>query len=166
VNPEDRRTEELLGRALRSDLAEPPTDGIARVRARAEAGLSLPQARPRRRVRYVAAAAAAILLAFGVGLLVGEELPRPLRAALHDIGLPVDSPEFVETEDTLLRLGVAIAAGDTASVEKLDDQMLALVHTLDEDERARIEPAAHEVHLVAQELLAEDTEEASTHAHG
>ena len=93
--------------------------------------------------------------AFLVGLVIADDMPRPVRAAAHAVGLPVDSNELVDAQAALDRLGRALAVGDTDAVRTEDATMVRLVKSLDDDERARIEPVAHEVHLRAVQLLEE-----------
>ncbi len=97
--------------------------------------------------------AAALVVGVLGGVILGDDLPRPLRAAAHAVGLPVDSPELVDARAELASLGRALAAGDLEAIREADAQMVALVKGLDPDERARIEPVAHEVHLRAVEVL-------------
>ena len=102
-----------------------------------------------------AAAAAVAAAAFLAGLVIADDMPRPVRAAAHAVGLPVDSNELVDAQAALDRLGRALAAGDTDAVRAEDATMVRLVKSLDDDERDRIEPVAHEVHLRAVQLLAD-----------
>ena len=102
--------------------------------------------------------AAALLVGLVGGVVLGDDLPRPVRAAAHAIGLPVESPELVEARAELHALGRALAAGDLQAIRVADAEMVALVRGLDADERARIEPVAHEVHLRAVEVLGDADE--------
>ncbi|MGH9186678.1 MAG: hypothetical protein ACRD0U_12830 [Acidimicrobiales bacterium] len=168
---EDRLLE-LLGQAFEAETdaasSEPPPERVDRFRRAVEnhgrVGATPPPGRrshaaPRRRWRFVAAAAA--IVAFVAGLAIGHELPRPVRELAHTIGLPVDSPELVDTKDAVDQLAVAVAAGTAADLQgtlseaefdeiaSADADMLALVGRLDNDERAEVVPTAHQVHLSA-----------------
>ena len=72
-------------------------------------------------------AAALLVVGMTVGVLVADDLPRPVRRVAHDIGLPVDSPAFVDAHEELHRLGEALAAGDAAEVRAADAEMVRLV---------------------------------------
>jgi hypothetical protein len=99
-----------------------------------------------------AVAAALIAASFTAGVLLSDDLPRPIRGAAHTIGLPVESNQLVDARAALDRLGQALAAGDMAAAREADATMVRLVKALDADERAKVEPVAHEVHLRAVEL--------------
>lgn len=163
----DDRLFELLGTTLRSGTPPSPA-GRSVVRARAEAGLretdvSMPRRAPRRVGLVLAAAAAAIAIFVG-GLVVGEGLPRALRSAAHAIGLPVDSPTLLDAREVLHDLGEAVGRSETDTttppelldeMQALDTRMLGLVAKLDDEEKAKIVPVAHEVHLRAVQVLTE-----------
>lgn len=158
---EDDRLLALLGQALEPEPLEPPAKRIAEVRARAEAGarlLPVVERQRRRRRTLVSAAVAAILAAFGAGLVLGHDLPRPLRAVAHDLGLPVESVELVDTRDAVDRLGSALSQEDPEEVAAADADVVRRVNALEEEERAKIEPVAHEVHLRAVEFLEQNLE--------
>ncbi len=156
MTPEEERLLSQLGRALGPDPAQPPAERLAVIRARAEAGAPLIAAgaqRRRRRRALMSLAAAAILAAFTGGLILGHELPRPVRDVAHDVGLPVESVELVDTRAAVDRLGQALSVGDAREVAVADADMVRKVQALEEEERAKIEPVAHEVHLRAVEFL-------------
>jgi hypothetical protein len=156
----DRELVRLLEEALDPPARQPPADRVAQLREQVAAAVppaaALALRRNGRRRRFAGAlAAAAVVVAFVAGTVVGDGgLPRPLRAAAEAIGLPVDSPELVDARRELQRLGESLAAGDAAGVAAADAAMVRLVKGLDADERARIEPVAHEVHLRAVAFLA------------
>jgi hypothetical protein len=156
VTPEEERLLAQLARALEPDPAQPPAERLAVIRARAEAGAPFIAAAARRRRRrraLMSLAAAAILAAFAGGLILGHELPRPVRDVAHDVGLPVESVELVDTRAAVERLGRALSVGDAPEVAVADADMVRRVQALEEEERAKIEPVAHEVHLRAVEFL-------------
>lgn len=154
-----------LGRALAPAPGEPDPARVARLRAMAEAGRSTTASSPttgtvarigvRRRGRRAAVAigVAAVAASFVVGVVVGAEPPRPLRAAAHAVGLPVESPQLADARNELHDLGAALAAGDRSRVEAADRRMVTLVKSLPPDEKPKIEPVAHEVHLRAVSFL-------------
>ncbi len=147
---------QLLEEALDPTDREPSPERVARLRAEAAVPV-LRQSSRRRPVLAALGIAAAVLAAFLIGAVIGDAgLPRPLRAAAEAIGLPVDSPELVDARRELHRLGESLAAGDPDAVAAADTEMVRLVKRLDDDERARIEPVAHEVHLRAVAFLAEN----------
>ncbi len=168
----DHELLDRLGEALAPPGRPPHPERIAALRhevitARASAtrddgeAASTVQAASRRVPRAALAVlgvAAALLVGLVGGVVLGDDLPRPVRAAAHAIGLPVDSPELVEARAELHALGRALAAGDLQAIRVADAEMVALVRGLDADERARIEPVAHEVHLRAVEVLGDADE--------
>ncbi len=158
-----------LGRALRPDV-HPTEEQRAAVRAMAAAGAQVRRGRPARRAAVraglAAAVTAAILAAFGAGTVFEDDLPRAVRLAARAIGLPIDSSELVEARKLMLKLGELVGSterGDAtvASVETLDEmeavdaRMLELVAKLDAEEKAKLVPVAHEVHLRAVQVLEE-----------
>lgn len=158
---DDDRLLALLTQVLEPEPLEPPAERIIVVRARAEAGARLLPAvdlRRRRRRTLVSVAVAAMLAAFGAGLVLGHDLPRPLRAVAHDLGLPVESVELVDTRDAVDRLGSALSQEDPEEVAAADADVVRRVNALEEEERAKIEPVAHEVHLRAVEFLEQNPE--------
>ena len=168
----DHELLDQLGKALAPPGREPAPERIAALRREvmtpparpSEAGreaASTVQAASRRVPRAALAVlgvAAALLIGLLGGVALGDDLPRPVRAAAHAIGLPVDSPELVDARAELQALGRALAAGDLEAIRVADAEMVALVRGLDADERARIEPVAHEVHLRAVEVLGQADE--------
>ena len=154
-----------LGRALEPPAGEPDPARVARLRALAEAGRrsstdqladrrrSRAGAWPRRQLAGVAAGVAAAVVSFVVGVVAGADPPRPLRAAAHAVGLPVESPQLADARAELHDLGEALAAGDRARVAADDRRMVSLVKALPPEERRKIEPVAHEVHLRAVAFL-------------
>ncbi|HET9600606.1 MAG TPA: hypothetical protein VFP08_03415 [Acidimicrobiales bacterium] len=90
---------------------------------------------------------------FAAGVLLADDLPRPVRGAAHAIGLPVESNELVDARAAQDRLGLALAGGDAEAAREADAEMVRLVKALNADERAKVEPVAHEVHLRALELI-------------
>jgi hypothetical protein len=154
----DDRLLELLAVALAPGERRPPPARVEEVRALASSA-AMPAPVPlRRRTPHLvtwAVAASVAAASFMAGLVVANDLPRPVRAMAHAVGLPVDSNELVDARAALDRLGQALAAGDADAVRTEDATMVSLVRDLDDDERTRIEPVAHEVHLRAVEFLAD-----------
>ncbi|MGH2760534.1 MAG: hypothetical protein ACRDKJ_13375 [Actinomycetota bacterium] len=159
-----------LGRALAPDV-RPSEARRAEVRVMASAGEPGRRSVPSRRrvslgLAVGAIAAAAIVLAFGAGVVFHEDLPRPVRVAARALGLPIESPELVEARGLMLRLGVLVGSTergeDTVApaatldrIEAIDARMLELVGKLDAQEKAKLVPVAHEVHLRAVQVLEE-----------
>ncbi len=158
MSRDDNRLFELLARALQDRPREPSQQRVEAVRARAEAGQRLAAAAPRRRHRVRWALAVGVVLssvvAFGAGVATAEGLPRPVRAAAHGIGLPVDSPRLVEAWETLRELSLALGTRDAEVITRLDQRLLDLVAGLTAEEKEEIEPIAQEVHLRAVRLVA------------
>lgn len=147
---------ERLHRALEPEPQEPPAERVRAVRALALARREFQAAGARalRRTRLVTmAAVVATLVALGGGFALGVGMPEPLRAAAHNLGLPVESPELVRARALLHSLGVALSNEQPDKVARADRQMLAVVETLEEVEQSKIVPVAHEVHLRAVEFL-------------
>jgi hypothetical protein len=169
MTSDDGSTLELLQRVLEADAPQVPVDRVAEVRARAISGRArlLMQTTPKDEAKsrashsagqmpfWAAAAASALLLltAFIGGAGVGNEMPDWARGPAYNLGLPVDSPRLVEARGELDRLGNALARGDRQEVAEADEQMVRLVKSLSDEERRKIEPVAHEVHLRAVEFL-------------
>jgi len=147
-----RRLEAALGA---ESEREPTIEEVALVRARAELGARSTNGRHRRarRARVLVAAVLVMGLVFGAGVLLSDELPRSVRAAAHDLGLPIASPELVDAQSALHELGVALANKDVEEVRSSDARMVELVGSLSEEEAAEVEPVAHEVHLRAEQFL-------------
>lgn len=153
---DDERLLGLLGRALEPAPAEPPRARVEALRAMATraGGRSQSHARGRRALgRRLIAAAALAVLAFLGGLVVGHDLPRPLRVIAHGLGLPVESPALADARDALDVLGLALSRDDREGVRRADAKMVRLVKALPAGDKRKIEPVAHEVHLRAVAVL-------------
>jgi hypothetical protein len=179
----DDPTMDALRRALLAENAAAPAPSVDRIqklrsaverrRAR-EVALPGEQIRPRRRWPRLLAAAAAMVALFAVGVVVGHDLPGPLRDASNELGLPVDSPDLEATRDRLDELGHALTAATQAHAEgqlgdrefkaiaRADAAMLDEVARLDADEKAEIVPVAHQVHLQAVLFFDENGRELPT----
>ncbi len=161
---------DALQRALLAENAAAPAPSVDRLqelraaveqRRALEAALPGERVRPHRRWPRILAVAAAVVVVFVVGVVVGHDLPGPVRDASHELGLPVDSPELAATRDRLDELGQALTAATQAQVEgqpgdrefnaiaRADAEMLDEIARLDADEKAEIVPVAHQVHLQA-----------------
>lgn len=147
-----------LASALEPDDVEPSPARVAALRHQAAAHQPAPAHPGRSRVLVGLAVGLVAVVAFGVGAVVGDRVPDPMRGPAHDLGLPVRSPALVEAEDQLDNLAQALAVDDLGAARAADDAMLAAVADLDEDERADILPVAHEVHQRYLEHLSEQFE--------
>lgn len=158
-----------LGEALHPSVTAPQA-GRDAIRAMAQAGGRVHDVdawftrRRRRRFVVAAGALAGAAVVFVAGMVVGSDLPGVIRSAAHTIGLPVDSPTLHEARGVLHSLGEAVGRSETGDptpnvlldeIQALDDRMLALVAELDDGEKAKIVPVAHEVHLRAVQVLTE-----------
>ncbi len=166
----DEQMLELLRQALEPAPVRPARERRQAIRSMASSESAPPaiQARSKvrrgpRRIAWAAVAVAAAAVLFAGGVLVGEDLPRPIRALAHTIGLPVESPELTDARGLLHDLGELVGSteGDPSNqqtldrIQSVDGDMLEVVGKLDEEEKAKIVPVAHEVHLRAQQVLQE-----------
>lgn len=156
----DERLEAALRRALHVDADEPSAARIAALRAaaaRAVDPIVAPMERAGRpRWRRVAAIAAAVAVSFAAGAAVREP-PNPVRDLAHRVGLPVESSQLQRARQHLRQLGDALAEAPSDAVDEdtlraiadADASMLAEIGGLDDEERAKVVPVAHQVHLRA-----------------
>jgi hypothetical protein len=144
----DDATLKLLAEALAPRDRAPAETRVAELRSHVIAT----RRRSGRALRRIAIAFA-IVAAIGGGTVVGYDLPRPIRSALHSLGLPVESTTLVEARAQLDRLGRALSVKDTDEIIAADNAMLGFVKKLDPDEKDKIVPVAHEVHERALALL-------------
>jgi hypothetical protein len=150
--PSDERITRLLATALDPGDRQPPEERVAALRAHVLA--APPQRRPM--VLRRAAVGFAVLAALGGGVVIGHDLPRPMRTAARAVGLDfVESPTLVDAREELDRLGRALSQKQWNEVIAADRAMLRFVEKLDEKEKAKIVPVAHEVHVQAIETLRE-----------
>jgi hypothetical protein len=146
----DERITHLLQAALDSGDIQPPEERVAAFRAHVLAARTRKRPKAWRRV----AIGFAVIAALAGGLVVGHDLPRPLRTGARAIGLDfVESPELVDARKELHKLGQALAEKNWSKVIQADRAMLGLVKKLDPEEQAKIVPEAHEIHLHAIEVL-------------
>ncbi len=148
--PSDDRLIRSLGSVLAPDDRTLDDDRVAALRTHI---LAAPGPRPRALRR--AAVAFAVLAALGGGLVIGHELPRPVREFAVFLRIPVDSVELVAARAELDRLGRALASRDAGEAAAADRAMLSIVKKLDQNEKDEIVPVAHEVHERACDFLAE-----------
>jgi hypothetical protein len=155
MRSEDERLLDLLTDVLEAEAPRPSPEGVTMVRARAILGRSQRQT-PRLLTAwaYSMAGVLVVVATFLGGIAVGSDMPVWMRGPVHQAGLPVDSPRLVEARAALDRLGNALARSDGPAVAAEDAAMVSLVKSLNADERAKIEPVAHEVHLRAVEFMA------------
>ena len=152
---DDERLLDRLASELEPLVREPDPARVAAVRAHAAdaARVRGVKANPwRRRLIVTCAAAALVLVGVSIGVIVADDMPRPVRRVAHGAGLPVDSPELVDAAPSCAGSGTR-RVGDASEVRAADAEMVRLVKELDTDERADLEPVAHEVHLRAVEFL-------------
>ncbi len=164
--------DELLGRLERAleSSAQPTQAQRAAIRGLAQrpgrVRLGSATRRISRALALALAALAIVVAAFGAGVVLQDDLPRPVRTIARAIGLPVESPELVEARGLMLRLGKLVGSTERGEatiappsvldeIEAIDAKMLALVAKLDEKEKAKLVPVAHEVHLRAVQVLEE-----------
>lgn len=97
--------------------------------------------------------ATAVVAALAGGTVLGYTLPRPVRVIVRAVGIPVESVTLVDARAELDRLGKALSRGDADEVIAADGAMLGHVKNLDQEEKDKIVPVAHEVHERAVAFL-------------
>jgi len=134
--------EDLLHRlelALRPPAAEPSEAEIAALhRAVAEHGDGPPVRRVWPRRTLAAAAAAAVLFV----IVSGAPMPRPIRAAAHAVGLPIDSVKVADAKSAMSELQRALDDGDREGAARASARLRQRLAALGEKERQSIGPRA------------------------
>lgn len=149
--PSDEQMTRLLARAFDPGDPQPPGERVAALRAHV---LAAPTPRKRPMALRRAAVGFAVLAALGGGVIIGHELPRPLRDAARAVGIPgVESSALVDAREELHRLGQALAQKNWPKAAEADRRMLRLVKELDDEEQAKIVPEAHEIHVHTIDVL-------------
>ena len=72
----------------------------------------------------------------------GSPLPDPVRSALHDVGLPVDSVDVADARSAESHLEKALRSGDTAAVSRAAAHLQECLAELDRGDRNRMAPRA------------------------
>ncbi|MDP8974785.1 MAG: hypothetical protein M3N28_00130 [Actinomycetota bacterium] len=130
--------EDLLGRlehALRPPDVEPSDEEIAALHRAVAGGVPAPAVRrvwPRRALAGVAAAVVLLVMVSGV------PVPRPVRAAAHALGLPVDSVEVADAKSAVKELQRALDDGDQERAARASARLRQRLGALSERDRQRI----------------------------
>jgi hypothetical protein len=150
-----------LALALAPSSAAPSAASVRALR-RAVSGLAgEPSPRPRRRVGHRVAIPAAVLVTVlgsssAVAAASGASLPRPLRAAAFEIGLPVDSPALVDARATESELRRELAAPDHQKLAAEVAVLRSRLTRVEESERRRADHEAESLLQEADKVLEED----------
>lgn len=119
-----------------------------------------PAARPNRRRPWmrspIAIGAASVAVVFGgtaAAFAAGAPIPRPVRAAVHTIGLPVDSPQLSDAKHALADLRDALAGSDDKTLARARDQLLNRLDALSAGERRGLAPETAPLLAQANERL-------------
>lgn len=130
--------EDLLARlahALRPPEVEPSDEEIAALHRAVAGGLPAPAVRrvwPRRALAGVAAAVVLLVIVSGV------PVPRPVRAAAHALGLPVDSVEVADAKSAVKELQRALNDGDQDRAARASARLRQRLDALNQSDRQRI----------------------------
>ncbi len=130
--------EDLLRRlenAFRPPEVEPSEAEIAALHRAVAESAATPAVRrvwPRRVVAAVAAAAVLIVIVSGV------PVPRPVRAAAHAIGLPVDSVKVADAKSAVKELQRALDDGDQEGAARALARLRQRLDALGESDRRRL----------------------------
>lgn len=127
--------------------------GTAAVGPRRSARTHLPR-RPRARVAAWAAGIAVLLASTSTAYAVsGATLPRPLRAAAHAVGLPVDSPALADVRVAEHRLRHALVTGDAAAITLAAHQLRQQLADLDATDARHARDTAGDLLQKAEEAV-------------
>ena len=132
------KDEYLLARLeqdLRPPAVEPSEAEIAALHQAVAEGATHPAVRrvwPRRALAGVAAAAVLVLIVSGV------PVPRPVRAAAHALGLPVDSVKVADAKSAVKELQRALDEGDQERAARASARLRRRLDALDQADRQRI----------------------------
>lgn len=130
--------EDLLARlehALRPPEVEPSDEEIAALHRAVAGGVPAPAVRrvwPRRALVGVAAAVVLLVIVSGV------PVPRPVRAAAHALGLPVDSVEVADAKSAVKELQRALDDGDQERAARASARLSQRLDALNQSDRQRI----------------------------
>lgn len=130
--------EDLLRRlehALRPEEVEPSEAEIAALHRAVAEDATTPAVRrvwPRRALAGVAAAAVLTVI------VSGAPMPRPVRAAAHALGLPVDSVKVADAKSAVNELQRALDDGDEERAARASARLRQRLEALGEGDRQRI----------------------------
>ncbi len=130
--------EDLLRRledALRPPEVEPSAAEVAALHRAVAEGAVTPAVRrvwPRRALAGVAAAAVLTVI------VSGAPMPRPVRAALHAVGLPVDSVKVADANSAARELQRALDDGDEERAARASARLRQRLDALGQSDRQRL----------------------------
>ena len=158
----DQELLELLGRAFAPPPLEPSPIDVMTLRqlvvnraALASTSTIRPHRPPLTRLAIAATVAALGLGASAVAYAVGAPAPRPLEAAAHSFGLPVDSPALIDAKDAVVSLRAALGHADNRQVGSDAAVVRERLAALGTDERQEIDATAQELLHEADQRLQE-----------
>jgi len=131
-----------LADALAPEPCAPPAAGLQALHRSIDAATRSKRPQRRRLRKRWLLPAVATVSALGVGNLAlaaaGTSLPRVVRAAAHELNLPVDSPALLDTQHHRDALRAALDRNDPAAIETQARQLRAAFVRLDNGERNTI----------------------------
>lgn len=138
---------DALGAALRPPPVEPsPAELVAlhrmideRCDAPVITRVPAKRAWARRPLAVLAATAGLVMGSGAAAFAAGAPVPRPVRAAVHDVGLPVDSPQLADAKGAASELRAVLAANDTATIKRVRTRLDRNLAEVPGDERDGIE---------------------------
>ena len=146
---------ELLQSGFQLEACEPPVPSVAALRETVERAVVRARRRRSWKLRSLASVSVGSVVLSGSSAafaLSGAVIPRPLREAMHAVGLPVDSVTLANARSAESQLAAALRKRDTSEAAK-GAQLLALrLSRLNPDERAQVDPGAATLLQQADEL--------------
>jgi hypothetical protein len=138
---------DALGAALRPPPVEPSPAELAALHRMIDERCDAPvitrvpakRAWTRRPLAVIAATAGLVMGSGAAAFAAGAPVPRPIRAAAHDVGLPVDSPQLADTKVAASELRAVLAANDTATIKRVRARLHRKLAEVPGDERDEIE---------------------------
>ena len=151
----DEEQIELLRSDLEIEACEPPASSVAALRAAVERASASARHRRSWKLRCTAAAGVVATVFSGSSAafaLSGAAIPRPLRVAMHAVGLPVDSVTLADAKSAESQLAMALRKRDTSAVDH-DARLLALrLSRLGRQDLAQVDAEATALLAQADEL--------------
>jgi hypothetical protein len=146
---------EELQRLVTPEHREPPIESVVALHAAVARNFSARRKRPWWRQKIAVGAAVFGLVAGAPAAafaLSGTPLPSPLRTAVHDIGLPVDSVPVADTKAAEDELAHALRDRNEAEITKAAAHLEACLAELNPADRARLDPRADTLLQVAASI--------------